>query len=131
VIGANVTFTDNSQAVTAAVDRAAFKNMGHAGATIRKEAMASIEVAAGPSLAGLPPHTRRKQLNRAIRFDYDRKAQSAVIGPRESVVGQAGAAHELGEVFHGQDFPMRPYMKPALDNNLDRFAADWAGSVGE
>lgn len=131
MIGANVTMTTRPAAVAKAVDKAAFRNMGHAAARIRKDAQASMEKAAGPSPAGTPPHTRKGQLPRAITYDYSRKEQSAVVGPRASVVGEAGAAHEFGEVFRGDDFDERPFMFPALEKNLSRFAADWQGSIGE
>lgn len=130
MIGAKVTVIDNSKAVTKAVDKAAFRNMGHAAARITIDSKESIEVAPGPSPAGTPPHTRKKQLPRAIVYDYDRKAQSAVIGPRFSVVGEAGAAHEFGGEFRGDLFDERAFMGPALDQNIPRFAEDWRGSVG-
>ena len=66
---------------------------------------------------------------RAIVYAADK--ESAVVGPRHSVVGEAGAAHEFGEEFRGTDYPERSYMEPALDANLDRFAASWGGSIGE
>jgi phage gpG-like protein len=131
MIGAEVKTENHTQRVTDAVDQAAFKNLGHAAATIRKDAVESIVVAEGPSPEGTPPQTRRRQLKRAIRFDYDRSDQSAVVGPLESMVGESAAAHELGGEFRGQEFPERPFMVPAMDKNLDRFAGDWAGSVGD
>lgn len=118
--------------VTDAVDKAAFRNLGHAGARIRKDAQASIVKAEGPSAAGTPPHTHRgKFLSRAIRFDYDKQKQQAVIGPRKSVVGTAGHAHEMGGLYKGQIFPERPFMLPALERNLPRMSRDWEGSIGE
>lgn len=130
MIGLKVTTTDTTKAVADATEKAAFRNFGHAAARISKDAKASIEQAAGPSPAGSPPHTHKgKFLSRAIRYDANKV--SAVIGPRESIVGEVGAAHEFGDEHHGQDFPERPFMGPALDKNLDRFASDWAGSIGE
>lgn len=131
MIGFTVKTEDTTKRVADAAERAAFRNVGHAAAAIRKTAAESIIVDEGPSAEGTPPHTRRRQLNRAIRFDHDRKAQSAVVGPRASIVGEAGAAHEFGESFHGQMFEERPFMGPALDENQDRFADSWAGAIGE
>lgn len=129
------------QRVTDAADRTTFKNLGHAAARIRKSAVESIKPAEGPSPVGSPPHThtqgvtkkgkiRRGELQRAIQFDVDKGRQEAIVGPRASVVGLSGRAHELGEEHMGQDFPERPFMFPALEENLDRFQADWAGSIG-
>lgn len=115
--------------VLRAVGKAAFRNFGHAAARISKDAKASIEKADGPSPAGSPPHTHKRNfLKRAIRYDANKNG--AVIGPLASVVGTAGQAHEFGGEYRDQQFPERPFMQPALERNLDRFAADWAGSVG-
>lgn len=122
--------TFDAKPVLKAVDDARYRNMGHAAASLSKAAKASIEKAEGASAPGTPPHTRRNQLKRAIVWDYDKAAQTAVIGPRESVVGLAGAAHEFGQEFHGDQFPERSYMGPALDKSKERFADDWRGSIG-
>lgn len=116
-------------AVLNATDEAAFRNFGHAAARIRKDAAASIQTSDDPSQPGKPPHTQRGQLRRALRFAADK--QGAVIGPRASFVGTSGEAHELGGSYRGEQYPERPYMQPALEQNLDRFAQDWAGSIGE
>ena len=131
MIGIAVQIVDRLARVKAAADKAGYRNLGHAAASLRKTAALSIERSDEPSAPGEPPHTRRGQLPRAIRFDVDRTRQEAVIGPRASVVGEAGAAHEFGEEFRGTDYDERPYMGPALDVSLDRFASDWAGSIGE
>lgn len=121
---------------------AGFRNTGHAAASIRKTAIESMEEAEGPSPPGEPPHTHtsgvtrkgRKRpgvLPKSITFDNDRESQTALIGPRFSVVGLAGEAHEFGGEFRGDDYPERPFMEPALMQNIDRFASDWAGSIGE
>ena len=140
MIGTGFQFVDQTKRVEKATDEAAFRNLPHAAAAIRKDAIESIKNESGASEPGTPPHThtggitkkgkvRKGNLQRAITFAADK--ESAVIGPRESVVGLAGRAHELGEEFHGDDFPERPYMEPALEENLERFASEWAGSIGE
>lgn len=68
-------------------------------------------------------------MRRALRFAVSK--EGAIIGPRASVVGEAGQAHEFGGEFRGGEFPARPFMAPALENNLDRFAGTWSGSIGE
>jgi hypothetical protein len=35
----------------------------------------------------------------------------------------------MGGEFRGHEYPERPFMAPALEKNLDRFAGDWAGSI--
>ena len=122
---------DNTKRVQDAADRSTFRNLGHAAASIRKTAIESIIVAEGPSEPGTPPHTRRRQLKRAIKFDHDKASQTAVIGPEASIVGEAGAAHEFGGEFRGAEYPERAFMEPALEANVDRFAEEWGGSIGQ
>lgn len=130
MIGADTKVTTNPSAVTKAVEKAAFKNFGHAAARIRKDAQALLIKAEGPSAPGAPPHTHARQfLKNAITFDNDKQANDAVIGPRFSRVGTSAKAHEMGGEYKGAEFPERKFMLPALEQNLDRFAGDWAGSV--
>src|SRR5690349_2082890 len=132
MIGFTVKIEDQTKRVSGAAERATFRNLGHAAARISKDAKASLVTAEGPSPAGSPPHTHQGAfLRRAIRYDHNRKDQSAVIGPLASIVGEAGAAHEFGETFRGEDYPERSFMGPALEANEDRFAQEWQGSIGE
>ncbi len=139
MLGFILKFFDTSHLVAQAAERAAFRNFGHAAARIRKTAIESIEPGEGPSPAGTPPHThtqkvtksgktRKGVLPKAIAFKADK--QGAIIGPRESVAGIAGEAHEFGGDFKGDDYPERPFMGPSLESNLARFASDWTGSIG-
>lgn len=131
MFGLTFQLEDNTKRVQDAADQATFRNLGHAAASIRKTAIEEIIVAEGPSDPGTPPHTRRRQLKRAIKFDNDKASQTAVIGPEYSIVGEAGAAHEFGDEFRGANYPERAYMGPALEANEERFASDWLGSIGE
>jgi hypothetical protein len=142
MIGLQVQLVDRMQQVADAAKKAEFKNLRHAAAAIRKTEIASIQDAPGPSTPGTPPHThtggvsksgksRRGHLPRSIAFAQDKAAGLAVVGPRASVVGEAGAAHEFGGEFIGDDYPERPFAQPALEQNVDRFAQDWQGSIGE
>jgi hypothetical protein len=124
-----VKIEDRTKAVKAASDKAAFRNFGHAAASIRKDVAASIEVSPDPAPPGQPPHTRKRLLPRSLRFAYDK--EGAVIGPTASMAGQAGAVQELGGRYKGQEFPERPYMLPGLERNIPRFAGSWQGSIGE
>lgn len=118
-------FTD----VAKAANEAAFRNLGHAAASIRKDAASTIERSQDASAPGEPPHTRRGQLNRAFRFDVS--PDSAIVGPLFSVVGVSAAAHEFGEEYRGEDYPERPFMGPALERSTPRFLESWRGSIGE
>jgi hypothetical protein len=136
-------YEDTTKRVTDAADVASFRNVGHAAATIRNDAIASIQPAPGPSPAGSPPHThtggvnpksgktRKGVLQKAIVFFQDPAKQFAIVGPRESVTGEAGEAHEFGGEFRGEQYPERAFMGPALQRNQDRFTGDFAGSIGQ
>ena len=128
MIDATTQLIDESQNVAKAVDRAAFENFSHAAARIRKDEQQSIERSPVASPPGTPPHTRRRQLPNAIV--YDATKEDAVIGPRYSVAGTSGQAHEFGGEYKGQLYPERSFALPALEQNTDRFAEEWRGSVG-
>jgi hypothetical protein len=130
MFSASVKVEDKSKRISAVVEKAAFRNFGHAAASISKDVKSTLVNSDGPSAPGEPPHTHQgAHLRRAIRFDATKT--DAVIGPQASIVGEAGAAHELGEEFRGQDYPERPFMGPGLERGMPRFASDWAGSIGE
>lgn len=129
MFGLHVNVIDETKRVGDAAARATYRNLGHAAASIRKDAQASITKSAEASPPGEPPHTRRGQARRAILFAVERDKQSAVVGFAESRIGEAMSAHEHGGEYKGTEFPQRPTMGPALERNLDRFAADWAGSI--
>lgn len=123
----NVKTESTFGAVRTAADRAAFRNLGHAAASISRDAKSTIEKSADASQPGKPPHSRRGKLKRAIRFAYDKT--SAVIGPMFSSVGTSGEAHEFGRNYKGQKFPERPFMGPALERAKPRFARSFQGAV--
>lgn len=129
MIAVKVTTEDTTKNVAEAAQKAAFKNFAHAAASISKDMKSSLEKSEGPSAVGSPPHTHKgTYLRRAVRFAADK--EGAVIGPMASVVGEAGAVHEFGEVFHGTDYPERPFAGPAGERGAPRFAKEWAGSIG-
>jgi phage gpG-like protein len=128
MLGATVTkFVDHTKRVRDAADKAARRAFAKAAYRIFRDAQASIERSKEPSAPGTPPHTRRGQLKRAIRYDADK--DGAVIGPLASMVGEAGAAHEFGGESRGGTFPERAYMAPALERELDQFAGEFSGSI--
>ena len=124
--------TDKTRKVLLAKDKAQFANLRHAAASIRKQVMASITKDTEPSQPGTPPHTRGRgshNLRSAMLFDVNET--DAIVGPRFKFVGTSGRAHEFGEKYKGVDFEERPFMLPALLDNLPRFVDQWEGSIGE
>lgn len=122
-------FEDYFKNIDVAVDKAAFRNFGHAAASIRKDAISTIEKSEKASEPGTPPHTRHGLAKRALQYAANK--EGAVIGFAASLVGQSMAAHEFGGQYKGEDYPARPTMGPALERGAPRFAGSWAGSVGQ
>ena len=123
--------TDQSRRVVEAKDRAAFRNLGHAAARIRKDAAGSVKKRKNKrkaSPAGTPPFTHAGYAKQAIRFAADRF--SAVVGFRRSKIGLVAATHEHGLAEEGRKYPTRPTIGPALKRNINRFARDWRATIG-
>ena len=141
MLGLAVRVENRASEVAQTLERACVRIVGHAAASIRKRAIESIEPSDDPSPPGTPPHTRAKvsrktgkarkgQLQRAIVYDHDKAANVAVVGPRASVVGRSGSAHEHGGAYLGQEYPERAFMAPALEATEEKFADDFQGSLG-
>jgi len=133
MIGMKATTIDETAKVEQAVDKASYRNLGHAAASIRKYAKDSIEISDEPSQPGQPPHSRRGQLPASLWFAVTREqsATTALVGPRYSIVGESAWPHEHGGTYQGAKYPARPFMGPALRASLGRFRETWRGSVRE
>tara|TARA_Y100000310_G_C20640368_1_gene793559 strand:- start:772 stop:1194 length:423 start_codon:yes stop_codon:yes gene_type:complete len=118
--------------VAIATKRAQFETIRHAAFGILRYAKGLIKKSDEPSAKGDPPTTRGyggKNLKAAIWADIE--SDSAFVGPRASIVGDVGEAHEFGVKRRGDTFDERPFMGPALMANQDSFADDWRGRIGE
>lgn len=121
-------------------------SLRHAGAIIRKAAQDSLIPGNGKSSKpGMPPHSQSGKLRKSILFDGDDK--SVVVGPAKRSDAFYGQMHEYGGTYvvgqksrgrksrgrKGQTvtFPKRPYMLPALLNNLERLPVCFKGMIGE
>lgn len=78
-----------------------------------------------PSPAGKPPRTRNGLLRRAIRFKAEPSRRRVVIGPSGRIAGPVGGAHELGGRFRGERFDARPFMRPAVERNVEKIRELW------
>jgi hypothetical protein len=154
VIAADTKVVDQTKRLVAAEERARYKNFPHAAASIRKSVIAGIKITKEtigwittkrtskrgkrirarvyrPSPPGTPVHSHRNKgfVSRGVKFSADK--DGAVIGFANSVYGDVMRVHEYGGVRFGQIFPPRPTVEPGLKDNLDRFAGDWRGAIGE
>jgi hypothetical protein len=123
------TWKDETKRVKRAASKGVFKSLGHAAATIRRSALGFISKSKDASRPGQPPHSRRGALKRAVLFKVDKQRETAVIGPRASIVGLSMTAHEYGGQYRGQTYPRRPLMGPALEKNAKRLPRSFRGSI--
>lgn len=145
--------------VKAAMDRAAHKVLSRLGAYVRQRAKTSLRYRDRASLPGNPPSVHRTGLRRKtnkktgtrtvqavsplrelILFAWDASRRSVVIGP---VLLRAGskvpALLEYGGVGEVRDpvtrkvrkaaFAPRPYMRPALDEELKLLPPNWRDTI--
>jgi hypothetical protein len=105
------------------------RSLEHAGAALRLTARRSIRRSRKASPPGQPPHTRRGQLKRAVRYVVEKERGRVLIGPAYTVVGRSAAAHEFGGRYKRQVYPKRPLMGPALLKIRSRLPRMWADSI--
>ncbi len=119
--------------VGSAVDQAIVRSLYKQAAWTMKTARKSLEQSSQSSAPGTPPHTQTKRLSLAILFEVDKTQQVAVVGPSADRVSDVGAAHEFGGPYHGtagwQNYPERPFMRPALEDSRPNFADLYRDSI--
>lgn len=131
MFGFNVKIIETFAKVNQATDRAVYKNVRHAAFSIRKYIRESIKKSPQASQPGDPVATRGKRGNVKNSIFAAAEADSAIIGPRHSFVGDAMEAHEFGKRRGENAYEARPTSGPALEANMDRFAGSFRGSIGE
>jgi hypothetical protein len=124
--------TDAGKVLTA-VQKGTSRALRIAAYAIMRTAQASIEEKEGPSTPGEPPHTHPNLLKKSIKYDVDVTQELAVVGTRESIVGDVGEVHEFGDRRHNHPsdpwHPARPFMAPALEANRELIPAFWQDEV--
>lgn len=139
--------------VMRAVEEAGARAMRKAGAFIRTSARSSIRKRKRVSEPGKPPSSHVGHLKRLIVFDYDRYANSLIVGPmlftgakKERVLPEDTVPHTLeyggkatklapgglGKMFGNRrriHIKSRPFMQPAFEKGLKDLAQQWEGTV--
>ena len=100
-----------------------------AGAYIRKAARNRVTTSEKASAPGTPPNTRRGLLKQSLLFGVDKRRESVVIGPAESMIGTAMVAHEVGGRYRKRRYPRRPLMGPTLQKTATKLPDLWEKSV--
>lgn len=142
--GLKASFFDSTE-VLRMVDKRTVSALSKFGAFVCRRAQTSIKYKDGPAAPGSPPHahktsgfTRQKKnkktglvtqqssspLRDLLFFSYDREAKTVVVGP----VPFRGKAVVPGLMERGgQGIEPRPFMKPALEAELPKFASFFRG----
>lgn len=129
--------------VVNAVDAATRKVLSRFGAFVRTAAKSSIRKRKKASAEGSPPSSHTGLLKKFIYFGYDTAKRSVVIGPaRLNKPGLATQTLEHGgpatisqRIKPGKykrktvEIAARPYMNPALKQELPKLPAMWRDSV--
>lgn len=137
-------------AVERAADKAKLRALSKFGAYVRRTAQQSMRYRKSASPPGQPPSAHKskrlaalKRLKRAkyngallremLFFAYDQRTQTVVVGPLGFKNSPVPALHEFGGTHRvkGKDvrYPARPYMAPALNKSLPKFAESFRGTV--
>jgi hypothetical protein len=118
----------NSKKIWTAMEKRTRWALAKAAYRVFRDAQSTIEKSPDPSEPGKPPHTRRGMLPKAIRYQVDYTIPDAIIGPVGSVIADIGQLHEFGGEHYGHQYPERPFMRPALQRELDDFTGGFSGS---
>lgn len=131
----------DSKKVIKAVDRATRQVLSKFGAFVRRTAKTSIRKRRAISRPGQPPSSHTGLLRRFIFFSFDRLRRSVVIGPTRLNRKNPYGPRRVPELLeHGGDvarpprgrtvsYAARPYMGPALLEELPGLPAMWRNSV--
>jgi len=147
-MGVRVQFEGNR--VRDRADRVERRNLFRGAAWIRTAARRSIKPGKKPAAEGKPPHSHTKTLKTGIRFAYDPRAHSAVIGAvlvpgKQRQTGarapeateQGGRATitrrgpDGGRMRYTVTFGPRPFMEPAKEKAAteDKLAPFWKDTI--
>lgn len=137
-IGVNIStrsFFDRTR-VLKSIDRAQRRVLSRAGAFVRTRARSSIRRRKSISKPGRPPTNQTGVLKKSIRFGYEERTESVVIGPSDnfgkrgsevpSLLEFGGTAVRDGERL---TYKPRPFMGPALEKEAENFPDLWRNSV--
>ena len=138
----NVTFSMffDRAAVLEKVERGTKSALAKCGAFVRTAARSSLGRRKGSSKPGSPPTSHTRLLKDFIFFGYDTSSDSVVVGPMllNSARKQSIPAPELLEkggtiMRNGKPaiYHKFPFMEPAMERELPKFADQFAGSISD
>ncbi len=113
--------------------RNAFARTAHAIMETAQESIEPQQHLGDRSRPGEPPKTnvRRRgtkgRLPKSIIYAAD--PEGAVVGPTARLMGYAAGVHEHGGERRGVQYPARPTMAPALEQEITTFADEFDGML--
>jgi len=117
MIRAKVHFKIHPKLVMRAVQHASVDPLVKCGAIVEAKAKQSMRHGGGqdrePSSPPEPPNVQTGNLRSKIHHGYDRLRDVVVVGPLLSAA--YGRIHEFGLRFGGRSYPIRAFMRPALE----------------
>lgn len=130
--------------VMTAAERGKLKALSKFGAFVRRRAQTSMRRRKrGVSAPGTPPFAKKGLLKKLLFFAYDPASDSVLVGPAAINKSPVPNTHEFGGLLGRRRtrkdgtrsqktvrYPARPFMKPALDAELPKFADCFRGSIG-
>ena len=81
------------------------------------------------SQPGTPPYTHTGALRDAIYYGYDVQSRAMLVGPSRDRISDIGELHEFGGFRHGDRYPARPFMRPAMDVVRPQLPEMWRNSI--
>ncbi len=115
--------------ILVAVERDNLVALRRAGAYIRKAARNRVSQSERSSMPGTPPNTRRGLLKNSLLFGVEKRAETVLIGPAESMIGVSMHPHEFGGRYKKQRYPKRPLMGPTLEKSVSKLPKMWELAV--
>lgn len=138
MIGVDIKFEQflDRPAVQDALTRANKRVLGKAGAFVRTSARRSIRKRKAVSQPGSPPSSHNGLLRDGIVFGYDAARETVVVGPRKlrtrggdgtpTALEFGGTLQRKGEL---RTYRPRPFMRPALEGEADKFPGLFRNAV--
>ena len=127
-LGLRAHIKDEMHRVRQAAAQAAIRSIRHAAAYVRVVIANSLRTSPKPSAAGSPPHSKTRQLKRAIKFAV-LSQYYAVVGSTYTDAGPTGGKHERGGPFRGANYPPRPFAGPGLERARPRIPLFYRDSI--
>jgi len=129
MISMTVRTRDEIPKVIRKAKRANIDSIGRAAAFTRGVMKRKLSKRKKPRPPGQPAASPTGRAKKSVLFAYDRRSDSAIIGPSHNIVGRSMHAHEFGTKHKGDRFPARPFAGPTIEDVSPKLSQFWRGSI--